>query len=79
MSPTINNLITSALLLITASSMAFAQAVSTIPDATIINNTTEYDVQADGRYTVEERGALRINTSQGVKLFGQMPLPYSSS
>ena len=49
MIPTINKLIISALLLIAASSMAFAQAVSAVPDATIIINTTEYDVQTDGR------------------------------
>ena len=30
-------------------------------------------------YTVEERGALRIDTAQAVKRFGQMPLPYSST
>ena len=59
--------------------MAFAQAVSAVPDATIIINTTEYDVQTDGRYTVEERGALRIDTPQAVQRFGQMPLPYSST
>lgn len=73
---TSNKLIALTFLLIIASTMACAQA---IPDATIINSTTHYDVQADGRYTVEERSSLRIDTSQAVKRFGQLPLPYSST
>jgi hypothetical protein len=56
--------------------MAFAQ---TAPDVTIVNNTTQYDVQTDGRYTVEENAALRIETPQAVQHFGQIPLPYSST
>lgn len=71
---TINKLIAHALLLITASTMAFAQA---IPDATITNSTAHYDVQADGRYIVEERCSLRIghiDTPQAAKRFEQLGL-----
>ena len=73
---TINKLIASALLLITASTTAFAQA---IPDATIINSTTHYDVQASGQYTVEDRLVFRIDTPQGIQRYGQFPLAYSST
>lgn len=72
----INRLIMRALLLSAACTTAFAQA---IPDATIVNDTVQYDVQADGRYTVEERAALRIETPQAVQRFGQLPMPYSST
>ena len=73
---TSNELIICTLLLITASTLVFAQAT---PDATIINNTMQYDVQTDGRYTVEERLAFRIDTPQGVQKYGQIPLTYSST
>lgn len=48
-------------------------------DATIVDASTHYEVQADGRHTVEKRYSLRINTPQGVQQFGQVPLPYSAS
>jgi len=73
---TINRLITCALLLSAACTTAFAQAV---PDVTIVNNTIQYNVQADGRYTVEERIAMRIETPQAVQRFGQLPISYSST
>ena len=73
---TINRLITSALLLSNAYTMAFAES---IPDITIVNHTVQYDVQADGRYTVEEHNSWRIETPQAVQRYGQAPLPYSST
>ncbi len=71
-----HRLITSALLLVASCATAFAQA---IPDVTIVNDAIQYDVQTDGRYTVEERVALRIETPQAVQHFGQLPMPYSST
>lgn len=69
-------LIASALLLAAFHATAFAQ---TQPDITIVNGTTNYEVQADGRYTVEESGAMRIETPQAIQRFGQLALPYSST
>ena len=59
-----------------ACTTVLAQATSPI---TVLNSSTDYVVQADGRYSVEERGALRIETPQGVQMFGQMPISYSST
>ncbi len=73
---TFNRFITCALLLTATCTVSFAQ---TNPDVTIVNDTIQYDVQTDGRYTVEESAALRIETPQAIQRFGQIPLPYSST
>lgn len=69
-------LIASALLFGVFCTAAFAQ---TQPDITFINDTVHYEVQDDGRYTVEESGAMRIETPQAVQRFGQLALAYSST
>ncbi len=74
---TINKLVISTLLLITVSTIAFAQAIPA--NATLIDYSIQYDVQADGRYTKEEHAVLRLETPQAVTLYGQLPVSYSST
>jgi len=73
----INKLIVSILLLITVSTITFAEEIST--NATLIDYALQFDVQADGRYTEEEYAALRMETPQAVASFGQIPIAYSST
>lgn len=70
----LNRLILLALLPVT---FCFADQVK--PDLTIVNSTIHYEVQADGRYTVEESGAMRIESPQAVQRFGQLALSFSGS
>lgn len=48
-------------------------------DATLLHSEVHYELQVDGRYTVDERNALRINTPKGVQMFGQLPQHYSAT
>ena len=65
-----------ALTLATTCVMAHAQSQ---PVATILESQADYVVQTDGRYTLEQRGTVRIDTPQAVQRFGQIPRTYSSS
>jgi transglutaminase-like putative cysteine protease len=56
--------------------VAFAQPAT---DATLLQSQTHYELQSDGRFTVDERNVLRINTPKGVQMFGQIPQHYSAS
>lgn len=65
-----------AALLALAPLIAWAQPAT---DATLLQSQTHYELQSDGRFTVDERHVLRINTPKGVQMFGQIPQHYSAS
>jgi transglutaminase-like putative cysteine protease len=67
----------SASILISVGSSGFAADFR--PNITILHDEVTYDLSADGRYTKDEVASYRINTDQGVKDRGQLPLPYSAS
>ena len=55
-----------------------AQFASAAP-ITWIRDDSVYELHADGSYTLEQSGALRINSPQGVRAAGELPLGYSES
>jgi transglutaminase-like putative cysteine protease len=56
-----------------------AQAAAFQPNFTVVSDEIVYNVNADGTYTKDESERFRINTDQGVKQAGQIPLYYSTS
>ena len=62
-----------------ANTVLTSLALGAQPDATIVDSRVNYQVQSDGRYVVENFGALRIETPQAVQRFGQVPIAFSSS
>ncbi len=49
------------------------------PNITVVQDLTRYDIHADGTFVNDEQMVFKINTDQGVKQRGQIPISYSSS
>jgi transglutaminase-like putative cysteine protease len=50
-----------------------------VPNATFIRDHTHYNLQSDGRYTMDKDMEWRLNTPQAVQQMGQLPLAFSTS